>query len=234
MPDGVKVRGTAPLDSPWRTLVIGDTPWDLVESTIIVNLNDPCDLPARHVVDRAGQVRRRLVGDPQGPVGVGARHRPPARRDDREREAVHRLRGPATEPTHVLTEGCERGLGRSVHDAGLPHSDARLRPRGGGGLREAQGRSAGWRTTRPAATPSNYMNQIEAAFSLYRRLGVRAVKTGYAGDTTIDGVHPQPLRPGDGQPLPGRRSEWPRVTASWSRRTRWSRTRASGGPTRTS
>ena len=26
LPDGVKVRGTAPHRSPWRTLVIGDTP----------------------------------------------------------------------------------------------------------------------------------------------------------------------------------------------------------------
>ena len=35
---------------------------------------------------------------------------------------------------------------------------------------------------------SNYDRQIEAAYSLYQRLGVPGVKTGYAGDTTVDGV----------------------------------------------
>ena len=47
LPDGVKVRGTAPHRSPWRTLVIGDTPGDLIESTLILNLNDPCAICGR-------------------------------------------------------------------------------------------------------------------------------------------------------------------------------------------
>ena len=42
LPDGVEVRGTAPHRSPWRTLVIGDDPGDLIESTLILNLNPPC------------------------------------------------------------------------------------------------------------------------------------------------------------------------------------------------
>jgi len=42
LPDGVKVRATAPHPSPWRTLIIGDTPGDLIESTLTLNLNDPC------------------------------------------------------------------------------------------------------------------------------------------------------------------------------------------------
>ncbi len=35
---------------------------------------------------------------------------------------------------------------------------------------------------------TNYENQIEAAYSLYERLGVPGLKTGYAGGTSIDGV----------------------------------------------
>ena len=35
---------------------------------------------------------------------------------------------------------------------------------------------------------TNYMDQIEPAYSLYERLGLHGVKTGYAGGTTIDGV----------------------------------------------
>ena len=33
----------------------------------------------------------------------------------------------------------------------------------------------------------NYERQMEDAFALYKRLGIRAVKTGYVGDKTADG-----------------------------------------------
>jgi alpha-glucosidase len=41
-PDGIKVRGDAPLVTPWRTIQIADTPGGLVESHIMENLNEPC------------------------------------------------------------------------------------------------------------------------------------------------------------------------------------------------
>ena len=125
---------------PGARCVIGDTPGDLIESTLVLNLNDPCAIcRPGHVVDQAGQVRRRVVGDPQGPVGVVHRHRAAARSDDRERQALHRLRRGARHPVRAR-RGLERGLGDAVHDAGLPHPDARLRPRGGRRLRQEQGR----------------------------------------------------------------------------------------------
>ncbi|HVF42800.1 MAG TPA: glycoside hydrolase family 97 protein [Pyrinomonadaceae bacterium] len=39
--DGLAVSGRAPLSSPWRVLMIGDTPGRLIESTLILSLNDP-------------------------------------------------------------------------------------------------------------------------------------------------------------------------------------------------
>lgn len=39
---GVKVRFDDELYTPWRVLMIGDTPGTLIESEIIQNLNDPC------------------------------------------------------------------------------------------------------------------------------------------------------------------------------------------------
>lgn len=39
--DGVKVRGRAPLVSPWRTIEIADTPGGLIENYLILNLNEP-------------------------------------------------------------------------------------------------------------------------------------------------------------------------------------------------
>jgi alpha-glucosidase len=38
---GVCVKGTAPHQSPWRVIMIGAEPGDLVESNIILNLNEP-------------------------------------------------------------------------------------------------------------------------------------------------------------------------------------------------
>jgi len=38
------VRGQTPFSSPWRVLMIGKRPGDLIESTIIENLNAPCAL----------------------------------------------------------------------------------------------------------------------------------------------------------------------------------------------
>lgn len=42
--DGVRVRGAAPMVSPWRTIQIADTPGGLIESPLILNLNEPSKL----------------------------------------------------------------------------------------------------------------------------------------------------------------------------------------------
>lgn len=39
---GVLVRSTAPRYSPWRVIMIGRTPGALIESNLILNLNEPC------------------------------------------------------------------------------------------------------------------------------------------------------------------------------------------------
>ncbi|HEV7892907.1 MAG TPA: glycoside hydrolase family 97 protein [Pyrinomonadaceae bacterium] len=39
--DGLAVSGRTPLSSPWRVVLIGDTPGRLIESTLILSLNDP-------------------------------------------------------------------------------------------------------------------------------------------------------------------------------------------------
>jgi alpha-glucosidase len=40
----IKVKGTAPYKTPWRVIMIGENPGTLIESNIIINLNDPCAL----------------------------------------------------------------------------------------------------------------------------------------------------------------------------------------------
>ena len=43
--DGVKVRFSDEIYTPWRVLMIGDNPGTLIQSEIIQNLNDPCAIP---------------------------------------------------------------------------------------------------------------------------------------------------------------------------------------------
>lgn len=44
-PDGnIKVKANTPLNTPWRTIQVADSPGGLIESNLILNLNDPCAL----------------------------------------------------------------------------------------------------------------------------------------------------------------------------------------------
>lgn len=56
---GILVRSTAPRYSPWRVVMIGDRPGDLIESNLVLNLSDPCAIkdtswikPGRSAWDR--------------------------------------------------------------------------------------------------------------------------------------------------------------------------------------
>ncbi len=40
----VKVKGRTPLSSPWRVLMIGETSGSLLESNLLLNLNEPCEV----------------------------------------------------------------------------------------------------------------------------------------------------------------------------------------------
>ncbi|HWM08905.1 MAG TPA: glycoside hydrolase family 97 protein [Solirubrobacteraceae bacterium] len=187
LPDGVKVRGTAPHDSPWRTLVIGDTPGDLIESTMILNLNDPCAIcrrdtswiePGKYV----GVWWEIHKGQSEWATGTALPHG--ATTENVKRYIDFAARHGAD---HVLAEGWNDGWATryTMQDFLTPTPDLDLEEVAA----YARRRGVRWMAhNETGGNVSNYMSQIEPAFSLYRRLGVRAVKTGYAGDTTIDGV----------------------------------------------
>ncbi|NBC84463.1 MAG: hypothetical protein GVY19_13935 [Bacteroidetes bacterium] len=41
----IRVNIKTPHQSPWRVIMVGETPGDLIESNIILNLNEPCKIP---------------------------------------------------------------------------------------------------------------------------------------------------------------------------------------------
>jgi Glycosyl-hydrolase 97 N-terminal/Glycoside hydrolase 97 len=151
LPDGVKVRGTAPHDSPWRTLVIGDTPGDLIESTMILNLNDPCAIcrrdtswiePGKYV----GVWWEIHKGQSEWATGAALPHGATTENVKRyiEFAARHGI-------DHVLAEGWNVGWADryTMQDFLTPtptSTSKRSRP-----MRGATA-SVGWRTTRPAVT----------------------------------------------------------------------------------
>ena len=163
LPDGVKVRASAPHKSPWRTLVIGDTPGDLVESTITLNLNDPCAICKQ---DTSWIKPGKYVGvwweihKGQSDWAPGA---PPdgATTENVKRyidfAAAHRIPDPG--------RGMERGLGEQLHRAGLPHPYADF------DLEEvvayAKSKGVNWLAhNETGGNASNYMQQIELLLAL--------------------------------------------------------------------
>ncbi|MFH0760949.1 MAG: glycoside hydrolase family 97 protein [Bacteroidota bacterium] len=42
--DGTKVKTTAPMHSPWRTVIVADNAGELITSRLILNLNEPCQI----------------------------------------------------------------------------------------------------------------------------------------------------------------------------------------------
>jgi alpha-glucosidase len=187
LPDGVKVRGTAPHKSPWRTLIIGDSPGDLVESTITLNLNDPCAIckqdtswikPGKYVGVWWEIHKGQSDWAPGGALPHGATTENVKRYIDFA--AAHRI-------PYVLAEGWNEGWANryTEQDFLTPTPDFDLE----GVVAYAKSKGVDWIAhNETGGNASNYEQQIEPAYSLYERLGVPGVKTGYAGDTTVDGV----------------------------------------------
>ncbi|MFL5852620.1 MAG: glycoside hydrolase family 97 protein [Solirubrobacteraceae bacterium] len=187
LPDGVKVRGAAPHASPWRTLVIGDTPGDLIESTLILNLNDPCAIcdgdtswirPGKYV----GVWWEIHKGKSEWSTATALPHGATTENVKRYIDFAARHGVP-----YVLSEGWNEGWADrySEQDFLTPTPDFDLADV----VAYAKRQGVDWIAhNETGGNASNYERQIEAAYSLYERLGVPGVKTGYAGDTTVDGV----------------------------------------------
>lgn len=194
---GVKVYAEAPSASPWRVLLVGDTPGDLAESDLVLNLNEPSEIDDTSWIE------------PQKYVGVwweihldrttwnaGDRHGATTENAKRyiDFAAEHGFGG-------VLVEGWNRGWEQnwigpaSSFSFTEPYDDFDLEAVARYGVARGA-RLIGHHET--GGDVPNYDAQLEEAFALYERLGVRAVKTGYVewaqGLVRTDGPG---LAPGD-------------------------------------
>ncbi len=186
-PDGVtRVMGGTPLVTPWRTIQIGERPGDLVESHLIQNLNEPC------VIEDTSWIR------PMKYVGIwwslhigkelwheGATHGATTENARRyiDFAADHGLDA-------ILIEGWNTGWdrwgARGAFDYVTPYDDFDLEEVVRYG-REKGVAIIGHHETGGDAT--DYETRVDEAFDLYSRVGIAAVKTGYAGGIYPRGQH---------------------------------------------
>jgi len=179
--DGIKVHTTAPFKSPWRTIQIAPDAVGLINSDIILNLNEPNKLgdvswvePGKYVgIWWAMHIRERTWGND----GIhGANNADTMRYIDFA--ADHGFSGVLVEGWNIGWDGDWFNNGelfdftQSYPDFDLPMLSAYAADRGV--------RIIGHHET--SANVANYEAQMEAAFDLYAANGVREVKTGYVAD----------------------------------------------------
>jgi alpha-glucosidase len=178
--DGKVVRD-APFNTPWRTLQIADSAGGLVTSSLILNLNEP---------NRLGDVS---WVKPMKYVGVwwemhldkktwesGPRHGATNENVRRHIDfaAKHGLGG-------VLVEGWNVGWNADWFGNGEDFSFTQPYPDFDIEALAAYAKSKNVRLIGHHETSGNaahYEAQLDAAFDLYQRLGIDAVKTGYVAD----------------------------------------------------
>ncbi|KYF79115.1 hypothetical protein BE17_40975, partial [Sorangium cellulosum] len=180
----VKARVTVPFETPWRTLTIGTRAGSLMESPLILNLNDPCA-----ICD--GDLAWLRPGKYMGvwwEIHKGLSTWEPGEHVGATTENTQRYMDFAGEHgiPFVLAEGWNQGWDGSWTDMDYTASNDRF------DLEEvvAYGAARGVGFVAHMETGANvdgFEDQLDEAFALYESLGIHAIKTGYVGN--IPGHH---------------------------------------------
>jgi alpha-glucosidase len=184
--DGIKVRGTAPFVTPWRTIQLADRATDLAPSLLGLNLNPPNVLastdwihPMKYVGIWWGMHINTMTwssGPKHGATTANARRYI-------DFAAANGLGG-------VLVEGWNTGwdgdwiANRDAFSFTKPYPDYDLR------AVAAYAKQKGVRLIVHNETSGgieNYERQMDTAFALYRSLGLDAIKSGYVTDLISSG-----------------------------------------------
>ena len=176
--NGIRVYAKTPFVSPWRTLIIGENPGDLVTSTLMLNLNDPCKLdelswvqPSKYIGIWWGMHLNKYTWS-QGP------------RHGATTENVLKYIDFAGENGFggVLVEGWNEGWDGNWSEDGTKFSFTKSYPDFDLGKITSYGVIKNVRLTghhETGGAVANYEKQMEDAFALYQKYGVNTVKTGY-------------------------------------------------------
>lgn len=176
--DGVKVYAQAPFDTPWRTVIVGKTPGDLVTSTLMLNLNEPSKIkdiswiaPSKYIGIWWGMHLEKYTW------GQGEKHGATTKntKEYLDFAADNGLDG-------VLVEGWNQGWDGDWTADGTAFSF--VKPYPDFDLDEIS-KYAAMKNVRlighheTAGAAKHYESQLDDAFKLYNKMGVNTVKTGY-------------------------------------------------------
>ncbi|MFO7889105.1 MAG: glycoside hydrolase family 97 protein [bacterium] len=186
-PDGIKIKASLPMKTPWRTIQICNNPGDLITSTLILNLNKSCKLqdtswikPIKYIGIWWGMHIRKHTWY------AGPNHGATTENSIKyiDFAADNKISG-------LLIEGWNQGwetwgseeniqnYTKSYPDFNLEKVARYARKRGIEliGHHETGG------------NVPNYEKQLDDAFTYYKNLGISYVKTGYAGRIIPKGMH---------------------------------------------
>ena len=182
-PEDIKVRTRTPFQTPWRTIQIVDRAGDLVESHLIVNLNEPNVLedvswitPMKYVgiwwEMHLGKSTWQYEGGKHGATTANAKRHI-------DFAAANGIGGLLVEGWNT---GWEHWIGfedrEGVFDFVTPYPDYDIEEV------VRYGREKGVQIIMHHETSSavtTYEQQLDTAFALCQKLGIHAVKTGYVG-----------------------------------------------------
>jgi alpha-glucosidase len=186
MADGIKVRGRTPFVTPWRTIQLADRVTDLSPSLLGLNLNPP------NVLDGTEWIRpMKYVGIWWGMhIGTmtwssGPKHGATTANTRRyiDFAAANGFGG-------VLVEGWNTGWDGNWIDNREAFSFTQAYPDYDLPALAAYAKGKGVRLIVHNETSggiANYERQLDSAFTLYRSLGLDAIKSGYVADQTSEG-----------------------------------------------
>lgn len=176
--DGVRVKGKLPFRSPWRTIQIGDNPGDLITSYLILNLNEPCKL-----ADTSWIKPGKFVGV-WWELHLGRKTWNSGEKHGATTEHTKELIdfAAANGFSGVLAEGWNQGWDVDWIKHGDQFSFTKPYPdfdiEEVAAYAKSKGVSLFGHNETGGAVP-NYERQLSDAFSLYEKLGLGGVKTGY-------------------------------------------------------
>jgi hypothetical protein len=181
--EGIKVKAKTPFVTPWRLILIGDEAKDLVESRTILNLNEP------NVIEDVSWIRpTKYVGIWwEMHLGKSSWDMASGKHGATTENAKRYIDFAAENGIKALliegwNTGWERWIGfedrEGVFDFVTPYADYDLKEV------VRYGKEKGINIimhNETSAAIRTYEQQMDTAFSLYKSLGIHAVKTGYVG-----------------------------------------------------
>jgi len=185
-PDGVKAKVNVPFKTPWRTIQLADEAGGLIESSLILNLNEPDSLE-----DTSWIRPMKYVGIWWGMhIGkytwaTGPKHGATTENTKKyiDFAAENGIPGVLVEGWNIgwekWVDGVEFDFLHAYDDYNLAEVAAYAKNKGIYLIAHNE----------TAANAEWYETQVDSAFSLYQSLGIHAIKTGYVGPIRPLGHH---------------------------------------------